>query len=114
MTILSIVLTAQFLSACGSGQPGSGASEQRTFTDAVNSRLEDDGTVGLDLALDLFGATFGSLTGDDSALPRSEDHSGTQAVRAVLANWSELTEDQRQAAERWLTSDGTTPSGPGR
>ncbi|MCJ7725545.1 MAG: hypothetical protein MUP76_04055 [Acidimicrobiia bacterium] len=72
--------------------------EPDPFQLALEERLDDDGTLPLEAALDLFAAAVGPLPGADAgAFPDPDPHAATMALMAVAAHYGELTQLQRDA-----------------
>ncbi|NYG21610.1 hypothetical protein BJY17_002357 [Agromyces hippuratus] len=65
----------------------------------LGDRLDDDGTIPLDLALDLFAAGFGPIDGGDPDAVELPVHSGTMAIRGLMRHWEELTPDQQSTVD---------------
>ncbi len=111
------VLIALAVVACGGGRGGddphppadtaAGGWEGLLVTD-------DDGVVSLESALGAFVVAIGPLPGvDRPEIGELEAGSGTAAVRAVLAHWDALTEEQRAAVTGYLTEDSQGALGLG-
>lgn len=65
----------------------------------LGDRLDDDGTIPLDLALDLFAAGFGPIDGGEADAVGLPVLSGTMAVRGLMRHWDELTTEQRATVD---------------
>lgn len=74
---------------------------------SLGDRLDEDGTIPLDLALDLFAAGFGPIDGGDAEAVALPVLSGTMAIRGLLRHWEELTPEQQATVEALLVpADG--------
>ena len=65
----------------------------------VGDRLDDDGTIPLDLALDLFAAGFGPIDGGEADAVGLPVLSGTMAIRGLMRHWNELTPEQQSTVD---------------
>ncbi|MDI2124857.1 VWD domain-containing protein [Yinghuangia seranimata] len=84
-----------------------------TAWDRVLAMAGPHGEVTKDMALAAFAATFGTLPGVPAPQGgRDGITSGSAAVRWLEGYWTELTPDQRTAADRWLQA-GTPDVGDG-
>lgn len=79
---------------------------------AINARLNPDGTIGKDLALDLYSSLIAPLPGwtVKQKVPTEGMASATMAVRGILAHLDELTAQQRAAVQDRLHSRGGGPA----
>lgn len=86
------------------------------YETAVGERLTADGTVPVDLALDLFAGSFGPVDGGDPEAVGPAPGSATLAVFAVLGTWDELTDAQRTGVTEVMNAhlaDTTDPADGG-
>lgn len=94
--------------------PGSdprGVAAEVAAAHVFGGRLDEDGTIPLDLALDLFATTFGPIDGGETIeLP---GRSGSIAIRGILRHWDELSPGQRAAVDAVLVPAGDTAGAPG-
>ncbi|MBK5224619.1 MAG: hypothetical protein JJE52_17445 [Acidimicrobiia bacterium] len=73
------------------------------FDEAFSERVDADGTIPTDLALDMFAANYGPIPGaDDSSVPTEGLRSGSLPIRILTARAEELTAEQRAAIESAL------------
>lgn len=88
----------------GPSETGSPTQEGRTaeqiaalvaYETAVGERLAEDGTIPVDLALDMFAGSFGPVDGGDPTALGPAPGSATLAVFGILGSWDDLTEPQR-------------------
>jgi hypothetical protein len=110
------------LTACGRDRPRFMAPE-RSGWQQILGRITPEGTVDAATALTAFSYAIAPLPGVDiPPATGAPPHSGTIAVRWVLAHWAELTDDQARAAAEALGGSaaaaapaGSAPStgGPG-
>jgi len=77
----------------------------------IADRLDDDGTIPLDLALDLFAAGLGPIDGGDADAVEQTLPSGTMAIRGLLWHWDELTAEQQATVNAVLAPSGPTAAG---
>jgi hypothetical protein len=93
----------------GSSSPGSTAEPR------LGDRLNADGTIPIDLALDLFATGFGPIDGGDpEAAVDLTSGSGTMAIRGLLGHWEELTSEQQATVDAVLVSNGGGTAGVAR
>lgn len=71
----------------------------------LGERLNEDGTIPLDLALDLFAAGFGPIDGGEPDAVEVPVLSGTMAIRGLLGRWEELTAEQQSTVDAVLAPD---------
>lgn len=79
----------------------------------LGDRLDEDGTIPLDLALDLFAAGFGPIDGGEPDAVEPPVLSGTMAIRSLLWHWEELTPEQQATVDRVLVPSGGRATGSG-
>jgi len=77
----------------------------------LGDRLNDDGTIPLDLALDLFAAGFGPIDGGEPDAVELPGLSGTMAIRGLLRHWEALTSEQQSTVEAILAPAGDGAAG---
>ncbi|HAX81684.1 MAG TPA: hypothetical protein DCY40_03830 [Actinobacteria bacterium] len=75
------------------------------------ARAANDGVLPAQEAIDLFSAIFGDVPGADPTRFEVDEHDGSMAIMAVLANWEELTPEQQEAVA--LVLGGAPPSALG-
>ncbi|MDO8391332.1 MAG: hypothetical protein Q7V57_12680 [Actinomycetota bacterium] len=91
------------------------------FGDALSSRLEPDGMIDKQLALDLYASVYGHATELGATPLAGANTEGTQALSAVLGHWDELTTAQQTvitadlavAPARSVTVDPSAGNGEG-
>src|SRR5687768_1541983 len=80
-------------------EPVEGPSPEAISGPRLGDRLADDGTIPVDLALDLFAAGFGPIDGGDPEAVELPARSGTMAIRGLLGHWEELTPEQQATVD---------------
>ncbi|MCL1597761.1 MAG: hypothetical protein M3094_01145, partial [Actinomycetia bacterium] len=73
-------------------------------TDALlqQDREANDGSLSLEMSLDLFASIYGPLPGVTSTITEPRPGDGSLAIRSVLANWDELDPATRDAVSSAL------------
>jgi hypothetical protein len=109
--LLLVMLTA--MAGCVPAPPDStgNPSPDAASGSRIADRLADDGTIPLDLALDLFAAGLGPIDGGEADAVDQAMPSGTMAIRGLLGHWDELTVEQQATVDAVLASSGPAAAG---
>lgn len=106
----SIPTTASFVPTTGSAQnstlPAAVVLDPPAAYQTELGNLGKDGIRSKDSALALFAMTYGPLPGVSAPPTPGGILSGTPAIAAVRAHWSELTKAQQDAVEKYLAPRG--------
>ena len=97
--ITLVVLTGITGCVASPPDPAGSPSPEATSGPRLGDRLNEDGTIPLDLALDLFAAGFGPIDGGEADAVDVPVLSGTMAIRGLLRHWEELTPEQQSTVD---------------
>lgn len=86
----------------------SGGVNAATGEDLRKARESNDGSLPLDVALDLFASIYGEIPGATARFQDVRRGDGSLAIRTIGANWEALDDAQRAAVGQLVTSDSAT------